>query len=281
MNRCEPKLDASVAPERTSMKQQDHSLSPAHVALLETIPLPAGAQIDAVDVDYELDGTGLQGYVAFDAASTESRPGVLIIHDWLGLQEYPKVRAQMLARLGYVAFAADIYGTGVRPSPQDGAKVSGAFYGDPALVRARATAGLAQLRANPLVDPGRIAVIGYCFGGFVALELARSGADVAGVVPFHGVLSTPATDGAANIRAKILVLAGGSDPVVPDEHIVEFKNEMRAAPQLDWQLVSYSGAQHAFTLPEANSPEHGAAYHPVAERRSWAAMRAFFDEIFA
>ena len=186
----------------------------------------------------------------------------------------------MLARLGYVAFAADIYGTGVRPSPQDGAKVSGAFYGDPALVRARATAGLEQLRANPLVDPDRIAVIGYCFGGFVALELARSGADVAGVVPFHGVLSTPAAEDAANIRAKILVLAGGSDPVVPDEQIVEFKNAMRAAPQLDWQLVSYSGALHAFTLPEANSPEHGAAYHPVAERRSWAAMRAFFDEIF-
>ena len=257
------------------------SLSPVHAALLATVPLPAGAVIETGDVDYELDGTPLQGFLAFDSASTERRPGVLIMHDWLGLQEYPKVRAEMLARLGYVAFAADIYGTGVRPSPQDGAKVSGGFYGDPALVRARATAGLDQLLANPLVDPGRIAVIGYCFGGFVALELARSGADVAGVVPFHGVLSTPSADGAANIRAKVLVLAGGSDPVVPDEQIVEFKQAMRAAPQVDWQLISYSGAQHAFTLPEANSPEHGAAYHPVAERRSWAAMRAFFDEIFA
>jgi dienelactone hydrolase len=257
------------------------TLSPAHAALLATVPLPAGAVIAAGDVEYELDGTPLQGYLAVDAASTERRPGVLIMHDWLGLQEYPKVRAQMLARLGYVAFAADIYGSGVRPGPQDGAKVSGSFYGDPALVRARATAGLDQLLANPLVDPGRIAVIGYCFGGFVALELARSGADIAGVVPFHGVLSTPSADGAANIRAKVLVLAGGSDPVVPDEQIVEFKRTMRAAPQVDWQLISYSGAQHAFTLPEANSPEHGAAYHPVAERRSWAAMRAFFDEIFA
>jgi dienelactone hydrolase len=259
---------------------QAPSLSPAHTALLATIPLPAGAVIDTDDVDYELDGTDLQGFLAVDAASTERRPGVLIIHDWLGLQEYPKVRAEMLARLGYVAFAADIYGTGVRPSPQDGAKVSGRFYGDPALVRARAAAGLEQLRANPLVDPTRIAVIGYCFGGFVALELARSGADVAAVVPFHGVLSTPATDGTAHIRAKILVLAGGSDPVVPDAQIVEFCNELRAAPQVDWQLVIYSGAQHAFTLPEANSPEHGAAYHPVAARRSWAAMLSFLDEIF-
>jgi len=256
------------------------SPSPAHAALLATTPVPAGAQIEVADVDYELDNTALQGYVAFDAASNEPRPGVLIIHDWLGLQEYPKIRAQMLARLGYVAFAADIYGAGVRPGPADGAKVSGAFYADPGLVRARSTAGLDQLRAHPLVDPSRIAVIGYCFGGFVALELARSGADLAGVVPFHGVLSSPAAADAANIRAKILVLAGGSDPVVPDEQIVEFFTAMRAAPQVDWQLVSYSGAQHAFTLPEANSPEHGAAYHPVAERRSWAAMRAFFDEIF-
>jgi dienelactone hydrolase len=256
------------------------SLSPAHAALLATIPLPAAAVIETDDVDYDLDGTPLQGFLAFDAASTEPRPGVLIMHDWLGLQEYPKVRAEMLARLGYVAFAADIYGAGVRPSPQDGAKVSGSFYGDPALVRARATAGLDQLLANPLVDPRRIAVIGYCFGGFVALELARAGADVAGVVPFHGVLSTPTADDAVNIRAKILVLAGGSDPVVPDEQIVEFKQDMRTAPQVDWQLISYSGAQHAFTLPEANAPDHGTVYHPVAERRSWAAMRAFFDEIF-
>src|SRR6476661_8747259 len=262
------------------MNQQDHTLSPAHAALLATIPVPAGGQIEGDDVDYELEGTALQGYLAFDAASTTPRPGVLVIHDWLGLQEYPKIRAQMLARLGYVAFAADIYGAGVRPGPADGAKVSGAFYGDPGLVRARATAGLDQLRAHPLVDPGRIAVIGYCFGGFVALELARSGAEVVGVVTFHGALSTQSPQDAANISGKVLVLAGAADPVVPDDQVREFEDAMRAAPDVDWQLVHYSGAMHAFTQPDVNTPDHGAAYQQAADRRSWVAMRAFFDEIF-
>ncbi len=259
---------------------QASSQSPALAQLLAGTPTPAGAVIQTGSVDYALDGTPLEGFVALDAASTERRPGVLVIHDWLGVGGYVQARAQMLARLGYVALAADIYGAGIRPSMQDAPKVAGGFYQDPRLLRARALAGLEQLRAHPMVDPTRIAVIGYCFGGFVALELARSGADFAGVVAFHGVLSTSAPQDAANIRAKVLVLAGGSDPVVPDSQIVEFEESLRAAPGVDWQLVSYSGAMHAFTNPDVNAPERGSAYQPNADRRSWAAMRAFFDEIF-
>ena len=262
------------------MGQQAQSLSPAHSRLLSGTPLPAGAVIDTGTVDYTSDGTALQGYLAVDSASAHRRPGVLLIHDWGGVGEYVQVRAQMLARLGYAALAADIYGADVRPGPQDAPKVAAGFYRDPALTRVRATAGLRQLLAHPLVDPARTAVIVYCFGGFVALELARSGAALTGAVTFHGALRTASPRDATNIRAKVLVLAGGADPVVPDEQIVEFKNALRAAPHVDWQLISYGGAMHSFTQPEVNSPDHGAAYQATAERRSWAAMLAFFDEIF-
>ena len=256
------------------------SFTPGHTALLDRIPLTAGADITTQDVEYSLDGTTLRGYLAVDGARSDRRPGVLLIHDWSGVGEYVQVRAQMLARLGYVALAADIYGADVRPGPQEAPGVAGGYYRNPALTRSRAAAGLDQLRSHPLVDPARIAVIGYCFGGFVALELARSGADVAGVVTFHGALTSSNPADAANITAKVLVLSGAADPVVPDEQVQAFENEMRAAPQVDWQLVHYSGAMHSFTQPEVHMPEHGAAYQPAAERRSWIAMLDFFTEIF-
>ena len=258
----------------------NENLSPVLSELLATTPVLDGAVIDTGPIRYELDGTELAGYLAVDTASDARRPGVLVIHDWLGVAEYVQVRSQMLARLGYVALAADIYGADLRPGPQEAAAVAGRFYGNAPLVRARAAAGLQQLRENPLVDPDRIAVIGYCFGGFVALELARSGADIAGVATFHGALSSPTPQDAANIKAKVLVLAGAADPVVPDAQILEFENALRAAPHVDWQLITYSGAMHAFTQPEANAPERGAAYHAGADRRSWTAMRHFFEEIF-
>lgn len=256
------------------------AVSAAHAALLDRTPLVAGSVVDTGPVDYVLDGTPLQGYVAADVASPALRPGVLVVHDWGGVGEYVRVRSQMLARLGYVALTADIFGAQVRPGPQDAPRVAGGYYRDPALTRARVAAGLKQLRAHPLVDPSRIAAIGYCFGGWVALELARSGAELAGVVTFHAALSASDPADAVNIKGKVLVLSGASDPVVPDEQILAFENEMRAAPLVDWQLVRYGGAVHSFTQPEVNSPEHGAAYQPAAERRSWTAMLNFFDEIF-
>ena len=256
------------------------SFSAAHQALLERTPVPQGGVIDTEDADYTLDGTALRGYLALDSARPDRRPGVLVIHDWGGVGEYVHLRSQMLARLGYVALAADIYGAQVRPGPQEAPGVAGGYYRNPALTRSRAAAGLNLLRSHPLVDPDRIAVIGYCFGGFVALELARSGAELAGVVTFHGALSSSNPQDAANIRGKVLVLSGAADPVVPDEQVLAFENEMRAAPQVDWQLVHYSGAMHSFTQPEVDMPGHGAAYQPAAERRSWTAMVDFFDEIF-
>ncbi len=262
------------------------TLSPAHTTLLDTVPVGASNVVTS-DVDYELDGTALQGYLARDEsadsadASDRNRPGVLVVHDWTGVGEYVKVRCQMLARLGYVAFAPDIYGRDVRPQGDEAAQVAGQYYGNPTLMRARAQAGLDQLLSAPLVDAGRVAAIGYCFGGSVALALAASGADIAGAVSFHGALSPVSAEDAAQIKARIVVLTGAADPVVPDDKVLAFENSLRVAPDVDWQLTSYSGAMHAFTLPEAAAPDHGADYQPAAERRSWVAMRNFFDEIFA
>ena len=256
------------------------TLSPAHAALLETVPADA-SHVVSHDVDYSDGGVDLQGYVALDDSTNEPRPGVLVVHDWNGIGEYVQVRAQMLARLGYVAFAPDIYGRGIRPDDNEAAQVAGTFYGNPDLMRSRVLAGLAQLRALPQVDSSRIAAIGYCFGGSVALALAASGAEIAGVVSFHGALVPVSAQEAAGIKAKILVLGGAADPVVPDEAVKAFEDSLRAAPLVDWQHTRYAGAMHAFTLPEADAPDHGAQYQATAEQRSWAAMRTFFGEIFA
>jgi dienelactone hydrolase len=200
---------------------------------------------------------------------------VLILHDWYGEGEYVHVRAQMLARLGYVAFAADIYGAGVRPSGDDAPATAGAFYADQRMLRARVEAGFDRLRTDPRVDPDRIAVIGYCFGGSAAIEFARTGAPLAGAVSFHGSLIAHEPADVADLRAPLLVLTGADDPVVPDEAVVAFENELRTAPDLDWQIVSYSGAPHAFTQPMLPT------YRRKADVRSWVAMEAFLDEILA
>lgn len=250
--------------------------------ILATVPAPAGAEVSTTPVKYELDGTALEGVLVKDAAVTGKRPGVLVVHDWYGVGPTVEARATMLARSGYVAFGADIFGADVRPAADDeAARVAGSYYADLPLMRARATAGLQQLLADPDVDPTRVAVIGYCFGGSTALELARTGADIAGVVSFHGGLIAHDPSDAGDIKAKLLVLTGAVDPVVPDEAVVAWENEMRAVPGLDWQLVSYAGAMHAFTVPGTDAPDHGAQYNERADRRSWRAMQDFFTETFA
>ncbi|MFB3908167.1 MAG: dienelactone hydrolase family protein [Candidatus Eisenbacteria bacterium] len=232
-------------------------------------------------VEYRQGDTALEGYLAYDDAKTGKRPGILVVHDWLGVGPYVKHRCEMLAQLGYAAFAPDIYGKGIRPKgPEDAAKVAGIYAGDRDLMRARAKAGLEKMESFDVVDPSRVAAIGYCFGGGVALELARSGADLDGVVTFHGTLDTPRPAKPGEIKAKVLVLHGADDPYVPLDQVHKLIDELKGA-NVDWEVNLYSHAVHSFTIPDAgNDPSKGAAYDEEADHRSWEAMRSFFGEIF-
>lgn len=240
------------------------------------------AEIKTEIVTYKQGDQELEGYLAWDDSKVDKPvPGVLIIHQWMGLTDYEKSRARQLAELGYVAFAADIYGKGVRPAnPGEAAATSGKFKSDRQLYRQRLNAGLEQLKSRPMVDGSRIAAIGYCFGGTGVLELARSGAEVQGVVSFHGALDSPAPEDGKNIRAKVLVCHGADDPFVKAEDIAAMKKEFNDA-QVDWQMIYYANAVHSFTQPMAgNDNSRGAAYNEKADHRSWQAMQSFFGELF-
>jgi dienelactone hydrolase len=239
------------------------------------------AKLHTETVEYKEGDTVLEGYLAYDDAMKGMRPGVIIVHEWTGLGPYVKKRANELAELGYIAFAADIYGKGVRPKDhEEAARVSGIYFKDRSLMRARAKAGLQVLKNHELTDSSRIAAMGYCFGGATVLELARSGADIAGVVSFHGAIATPNPEDARNIKAKVLVFHGAEDPFMPQEAVLAFQNEMRKAGA-DWQMVILGGAVHSFTVPEAgNDPSKGIAYNEKADKRSWEIMKLFFKEIF-
>ncbi len=239
------------------------------------------AALRTAAIEYRDRDTVLEGYLAYDDEVKGRRPAVLVVHEWNGIGPYVKKRAEQLVGLGYVAMAADIYGKGVRPqTPEESAKVAALYRNDRPLMRERARAALEALRRDERVDPSKIAAIGYCFGGTTVLELARSGAEIAGVVSFHGGLDTPNPGDARNIKCKVLALHGGDDPFVPPAQVSAFEQEMRAAG-VDWQLNIYGGAVHSFTNPASgNDPSRGAAYNEKADRRSWQAMRLFFEEIF-
>ena len=228
------------------------------------------------DIPNDCDGKPLTGYLA-DGAVGQPAPGVLVCHQGLGLTEHARERARMLAELGYVAFALDMYGE-VATSREQVMALIGDLVGDPPLLRRRAAAGLDVLRAQPGVDPARLAAIGYCFGGSVVLEMARCHPDLACVVSFHpGLTNQPEHDDRA-IRAKVMVCAGVHDPLIPPaarERLIALMNEAGA----DWQLLTYGNAGHAFTdrtVDALGMP--GFSYHALTDRRSWAAMRALFDE---
>jgi len=259
-------------------------MKPRILALICTC-LAAGrvfaATIHTEKLEYKQGDTTLEGLVAYEEGTAGRRPAVVIFHQWKGLGTYEAKRAEMIAAMGYVVFAADIYGKGVRPTEvKDAGALAGKYKEDRGLLRARATAALKVLQQHPLVDPSQIAAIGYCFGGTASLELARSGANIAGIVSFHGGLSTPAPQDAKSIKAKVLVLHGADDPFVPPPEVQAFETEMKTAG-VDWQLVAYGGAVHSFTHWEAGSDaSKGAAYHERSDKRSWLAMQDFFTEIF-
>jgi dienelactone hydrolase len=208
-----------------------------------------------------------------------------VIPEWWGLNDYPKSRAEQLARLGYVAFAADMYGAGVvTTDAKKAGELAGQFYGKP-LMADRARAGLEQLLATGVVDAARVAVIGYCFGGATAQALTWSGAPIVGMVSFHGSPIPPPAGTAAKTKAKLLICHGAVDPFIKKEDLDAFKKALDDE-KLDYQFVSYAGAIHAFTNPKAdevarNSGVQGIGYNAAADKRSWQHMRDFFAEIFS
>jgi dienelactone hydrolase len=232
-------------------------------------------------LEYRHGDTVSRGYlVRPDAAGP--RPGIVIFHEAPGLNDNVKRRAGMLAELGFVALGADMYGGGTVAKDGDEAmRLMGGLRADTALLRGRARAALDALAGQTGVDRGRLAATGYCFGGFTALELARGGAPLAGVVSFHGLLTTDKPAAAGAIKGKILVCTGAADPLVPADQVVAFEREMTEAA-VDWQVITYSGAKHAFTNPMSDAlGRPGFGYQEAADRRSWAAMQAHFGEVFA
>jgi dienelactone hydrolase len=251
-------------------------------SIILALALAVGALAHAgVDVDYADGKTPLQGYLA--GADLKGKvPGVLIVHQWMGLTDYEKGRADQLTKeLGVVAFAADIYGKGVRAKDmKEAGTLAGKYKDDRALYQQRVDAGLAELKAQPNVDPAKVAVIGYCFGGMGALDQARLNAKVLGVVSFHGSLEPLSPPAAGPIVPKVLVLHGADDPWENAAKVAALKAELTAA-KADFKVTLYKGAVHAFTQPMAgDDPSKGMAYNAKADKESWAAMKAFFAKLF-
>jgi len=254
----------------------------ATIALVALVsPLSTFGAIKTETVDYKLGDQTLKGFIAYDDAITDKRPGVLVAPEWWGLNDYPKGRAKQLAELGYVAFVADYYGDGkVTEDPKQAGEWAGQVRPNADKFRALGEAALRELKARPEVDPDKIAAIGYCFGGSAVLELARSGADLKGVVSFHGALATSKPAQAGDVKAKVLVFHGAADPMVKHEEVAKFESEMKSA-RVESKVVQYEGAEHAFTNPNADSHGiPGIKYDEKADKESWEAMKGFFAEVF-
>ncbi len=259
--------------------------TPALLFAFLAVALCARAALVTKSVAYEQGGVKLVSYLAYDDQTTAPRPGVLVVPEWWGLNDYAKDRARQLAQLGYVALAVDMYGAGVvTTDPKKAGELSGQFYGKP-LMAERAQAALDQLLKTGLVDEKKVAAIGFCFGGAVCQVLAYSGAPLVGIVSFHGSLVPASPEAAARNQARFLICHGALDPFTAPEAIAAFKQSLDAG-RFDYQFISYSGAKHAFTNPAADAIAaatglQGIAYNEPAARRSWQLMQQFFGEIFA
>ena len=262
---------------RVSLK----SIAAAGVAAIMFAAGAARAEVRAESFDYKQGETVLEGYIAWDDAKAGKRPGILVFPQWTGPSDHEREAARDLAKLGYVAMVADVYGKGIHPpAPKESGVELGKYMSNRPLLRARVTAGLDRLAQDQNVDTGKLATIGYCFGGAAVFELGRQGADVKAIVSLHGSLSNPAPEDAKNIKAKVLVLHGADDPAVPPKEVDAFKAEMKDA-KIDMQFVAYSDTVHSFTLKNAGSDNSkGSAYNERSAKRSWIAMRDFLDEVF-
>lgn len=222
----------------------------------------------------------LEGRLAWDDSLQGVRPGILISHAWSGRSDFEDSKADRLAELGYAAFALDLYGKGVRGStPEENSALMQPFLDDRAMLQNRLLLSLATLRGQAEVDASRIAALGFCFGGLCVLDIARTGADLAGVVSFHGLFPAPGNTTGNTITAKVLALHGWDDPMVTPDSVISLSNELTAMGA-DWQLHAYGNTMHAFTNPAANDKASGTVYDPVADRRSWTAMQNFLNELF-
>jgi dienelactone hydrolase len=272
-------LPADIVLKEKAMKQALIAFG-----LLLVCSATAPAAVKEMEVTYGAGETTMKGYLAYDEAIGGKRPGILVVHEWWGLNDYARKRARMLAELGYTALAIDMYGAGKTAShPDDAGKFAGELRQNLPLAKARFLAALDLLRQRPQVDAEKIAAIGYCFGGGVVLEMARAGVDLKGVASFHGSLDTANPASPGTVKAKVLVLNGADDTFVTPEQIAAFKKEMEAAG-VDYRFVNYPGAKHSFTNPEAdafgkkfNLP---LAYDQETDRKSWQALQDFFAEIF-
>jgi dienelactone hydrolase len=244
----------------------------------------AEARVVGRDVEYKAGDSVMRGYLAYEDAAKTSHPGILVVHEWWGVDDYIRSRVRQLAELGYTALAVDMYGGGRRAEdPKTASKMSSEIGKDMPLAKQRFEAGLSFLRKQKYVAPNQIAAIGYCFGGGVVLNMARSGEDLVGVVSFHGNLASPIMAKPGEVRARILVCHGGDDAFVPAAQVEAFRKEMDAAGAKA-EIIVYPGATHAFTNPA--STERGRkfkmpiAYNEAADKKSWADMRALFKSIF-
>ena len=255
-------------------------------AILMTIgvllfPIGSDAAVQTKIIPYTHGQTQLEGYLAWDDRVQGKRPGVLVVHEWWGLNDYARQRAEQLAALGYVAFAVDMYGKGqVTTHPDQAGKWMTHIQNNVKEWQARAISGLEVLQHHPFVAPGKVAAIGYCFGGATVMQLVYSGTDIQGVVSFHGSLPLPEDPHNVQTQAKVLIAHGNADSFVPDSHVQKFRKAVEEA-KLDWQMIVFSGTRHSFTNPGAGAYGIDALkYDAHADKRSWAYMQMFFNELF-